>query len=240
MSPALQQISQSAMVQKLIKQDFAGFHSSLPKTTRECFEAGSPMLCVTQITGVLPQIEFELNKLAQSVNVDQRLTLQKHQIQVIAEMIYDNWKTISLEEVALCLKRGGAGAYGEIFRLDGAVITSWLTAYAEERAYLSEIQVQKESKKHEEAEVDYAAFKERLDKERSNQLNTKASDVTRKRAEAKQVVEGESWTGPPKEDDVRKRLLHIDWIRENFDPTTGNKKANWISETEWLKRQSKP
>jgi hypothetical protein len=228
------------MVQRLIKKDFAGFHSSLPKTTRECFENGSPMLCVNQITSVIPQIEFELNKLAQSVNVDQRLTLQRHQVPVIAEMIYDNWKTISLEEVALCLKRGGAGAYGEIFRLDGAVITSWLTVYAEERAYLSEIQVQKEAKKHEEAEVDYAAFKKRLDEERSKQHIDKAMEANRKRTEAMNVVEGEAWKGPPKEDDVRKRLLHIDWIRENFDAKTGNKKPGWISEPEWLKKQSKP
>lgn len=37
-----------------------------------------------------------------------------------------------------------------------------------------------------------------------------------------------------------KKELHIQWIRENFDPITSQKKPGFLEETEWLKRQPKP
>ena len=33
--------------------------------------------------------------------------------------------------------------------------------------------------------------------------------------------------------------LHIQYIRENYDPYTGKKKPNWIEESEWRKNLSK-
>jgi hypothetical protein len=39
---------------------------------------------------------------------------------------------------------------------------------------------------------------------------------------------------PPSDEYVISRLLHLEWIKENFDPITGYKKETWISEEEWL------
>lgn len=32
--------------------------------------------------------------------------------------------------------------------------------------------------------------------------------------------------------------LHIEYLKENYDPITRQRKANWVSENEWLKMQS--
>jgi hypothetical protein len=42
---------------------------------------------------------------------------------------------------------------------------------------------------------------------------------------------------PLGESEVINKLLHIEWIRECFDPLTGKPNANWISEDEFLRLQ---
>jgi hypothetical protein len=57
-------------------------------------------------------------------------------------------------------------------------------------------------------------------------------------------IETEGQEDPPKPKYVRpndeyviSRLLHIEWIRECFDPLTGKPNDNWISEEEFLRLQ---
>lgn len=39
------------------------------------------------------------------------------------------------------------------------------------------------------------------------------------------------------ESEVRKRELHLQYIKENYDPRTADKLPTWIEESEWLKQQ---
>lgn len=42
---------------------------------------------------------------------------------------------------------------------------------------------------------------------------------------------------PPSDETVQAHNLHIQYLRENYDPYTGKQKEGWISEYEWLKKQ---
>lgn len=44
---------------------------------------------------------------------------------------------------------------------------------------------------------------------------------------------------PPTDEQIAAHDLHIQYIRENYDPYTGKKKENWQPEEEWIKKQGK-
>lgn len=67
------------------------------------------------------------------VNIDSRLNLQPAQVSFIAKSLRENFTYESLADINLCLKRGIMGNYGQIFRIDGAVITNWMQAYLDEK-----------------------------------------------------------------------------------------------------------
>lgn len=122
--------------------------SALMPSTVEMASKGTPVSMVARVVDPL-RIEaflaFELTKnVADMVNVDQRLNLQAHQIPTIAKMLMENFKNESLADFSVCFKRGVAGFYGEIYRLDAAVITGWMQKYLEEKYQVIENQLMSE------------------------------------------------------------------------------------------------
>lgn len=109
----------------------------------------------------------ELTRLIDSVNIDQRLSIQGHQVPIIAAQLVEQYPTESLEDFALCFKRGSTGFYGTIYNLDASVINLWMKAYLEEKYTL--IEAERSKRKADETEalgkVDYKAFIERKKKE---------------------------------------------------------------------------
>jgi hypothetical protein len=83
--------------------------------------------------GVKSYVESELIKLAANVNVNQALNLKDFQVPIIADHLIQNYKWESLEDFTLCFRRAAAGIYGEIFRIDGAVIGQWMSRYLDEK-----------------------------------------------------------------------------------------------------------
>jgi hypothetical protein len=109
-------------------------HQNMPTTIAKAVAVGAPMVMISQACdGLLAQIEYEIIQLTAKVNIDQRLTIQAHQVPVIAQELYDEFKSESIEDIAVCLKRGAIGIYGDIYRLDGAVIAGWMRKYLDEK-----------------------------------------------------------------------------------------------------------
>jgi hypothetical protein len=106
----------------------------MPRTIEKAVAEGVPMLTVEKVTNqVSALIEYQLIRLAAMVNVDQRLNLQKHQVPLIAQELYNNFKFESIEDISVCFTRGAMGMYGEIYRMDGAVVSGWMQKYLEEK-----------------------------------------------------------------------------------------------------------
>lgn len=232
-SEGLQKISQTVTVQLLKAKNFKAFSDTVPETVKECYRVGVPMVVVNQITPVRPQIEFELVKNASLLNIDQRLTIQSHQLPEISQMIYDDWKTLSLEDISLALRRLVRGHYGEIFRFDAAVITKALQSYSEELATLQEMGLQEQKKEYQ--EIDYPAFYKRLQEER-NRLDEESKRKRESRIQ-ELTARGQSskyQTGP---EELALKQLRIEWSLKYHYPELlppNNKKPDWISFEEWL------
>lgn len=152
--------------------DFKTARALMPTTVQKAVIEGVPMIMVAKATdqimpveNIIGYIEHELIILSAMVNIDQRLNIQRHQLQVIAQELYDAFKAESMEDISVCFRRGATGLYGEIYRLDGAVILGWMRAYLEEKYAIIESEVTKARKQEAENKIDYKAFIERRQKE---------------------------------------------------------------------------
>jgi hypothetical protein len=96
-------------------------------------------------------LERELIKLASMFNGNPALNLKDHQVPVIAEMLMENYKWESIEDFTLCFRRASFGMYGEIYRIDGAVIGGWMARYLEEKYDALEQRKAKEKKQESDA-----------------------------------------------------------------------------------------
>lgn len=120
----------------------------MPIAISKAVEVGVPMSLVKQAAEreLIAFIEFELIKLSTMVNIDARLNLQSHQVPLVAQSLYEDFKYESMEDIAICLRRGAMGRYDEkgIFRIDGAVISQWMSRYLEEKYQVVEDNLAKE------------------------------------------------------------------------------------------------
>jgi hypothetical protein len=76
-------------------------------------------------------LEFELVKLANLVSVGGNLN--NSQVVFIASELIKIYPNETLADFKLCFHRGAIGQYGEIYRMDGIVIRSWMEKYLEEK-----------------------------------------------------------------------------------------------------------
>jgi len=189
------------------------------------------------VNNVYEFLVIELNKLAMLLNIDNRLNLQAHQMPFLAESLVDMFPNESLADFTLCFKKGVLGKYGDIFRLDGAVIMGWMEKYLEEKYHTLETRLKKEKKEFEDTlptEADLKAYNERMEKWKESighiekvADNSKENDFHRSKLK---------YTPLPQEE-IEKKQLHLEWIRENFDAITGKPKPDFIPESDWLKNK---
>lgn len=91
-------------------------------------------------------LEVEIVKLSANVNVNPGLNIKDYQVPLIAERLLENYKWESIEDFTLCFRRGACSFYGEIFRLDAAVIGNWFSKYLDEKYDALEQRKEKEKK----------------------------------------------------------------------------------------------
>lgn len=160
-----------------------------PTSIQDAVERGIPLAMVQKATGeetLLQALEFEILTIAGHLNLNAALNIKPGQSQVAAQVIFENFRTESLEDIKLAFKRGAAGLYGEIFRLDGAVLVRWIQCYLEEKYQVVE-QNQAKKKLHyktEETEINYQAHINRMYEERKADEEQKQKDIEARKKEA--------------------------------------------------------
>lgn len=184
-------------------------------------------------------IAEQLFKVQRSINVDSRLNLQPEQIPAIAETLISTFPNESLEDFILCFKRGSMGLYDEkLLRVDGSVITHWMISYLDQKYQAVETKLMREKDKHgyESVETSKNAdswlklWMESIGyKPHETNGNEKINEFQRKRMQ---------YT-PPSAEQIKAKELHLQYIKENYDPITGKPLPNYQDEKTWLNQVKK-
>lgn len=209
-----------------------------PKTVREAVERGVPLAMVSKVTGpesVLYALEIALTDVMRMVNVNPQLNIQPHQTRVIAETILEQFKHESIEDFKLAFSKGSTGFYGEIYRLDGAVITRWIQLYLEEKYAYIETQHNREKGDGKETTVDYAALIERRRKELADEQEKGRHAAEKQKQLAKDMIEGkEPIEYVPDLDKAVQATVDNLYRKENYNLKTGARLNCWMEKEEWL------
>lgn len=118
----------------------------LPTNVNEAI-GGTPLSMIMQVVNPMKieaTMAIMLTRLMAMVNVDERLNLQSHQIPFIAQQLMQNFKSENMADFNVCFHRGACGFYGQIFRLDAAVITDWMRKYLDEKYQVIENKLMQE------------------------------------------------------------------------------------------------
>lgn len=139
--------------------------SSVGYSAKELIE--KPAIAMLQLAGLSERSEIflavQIEELVGMVNINGNLNIQNYQIPIIAAQLIEKFPVESLEDFVLCFKRGGAGFYGTIYKLDASVLCEWMTAYLDEKYTFVEGKVKEEQQVHlEENSLNYDAFKDRV------------------------------------------------------------------------------
>ena len=177
----LQKVEESPTVAALTGNDFPALIGSVGYNVGALLDRPNiSMLKKVVDTQLLEMfVAVVLTDLIDSVNIDQRLNIQGHQVPIIAAQLVDQYPAESLEDFVLCFKRGATGFYGTIYNLDASVLNNWMRTYLEEKYCL--IEAEHAKAKSQEADtlgkVDYKAYIERKEKERQQAVeNPKVPD----------------------------------------------------------------
>jgi hypothetical protein len=234
------------MVRYLLESRLDKVPELMPSTIEQASK-GTPISVVCQVVDpkkVEAFIAFELIKLASLVNVDQRLNIQEHQVNFIASQLMTQYKNENLADFALCFKRGAMGMYGEIFRLDGAVIAGWMQQYMEQKYQFIESELIKEKDEYYKTVIptnsDRDWHSEWLKAISQTEGIRAATQMTREEIES----EGQEW---PKKlsypstslSEIEIKERHIQYIRQNYDARTGQPLPGYLTEKEWNEKQGK-
>lgn len=116
----------------------------LPSKIQGTFEIPKirEMIAATGEQVVLQFVEAELIKLAALVNVSGNLT--DFQVETFAKFLVDKFPNETIADFKICFTSGAMGSYGQIFRLDGIVLSEWMDKYLDEKYKVLEDQLKKE------------------------------------------------------------------------------------------------
>ncbi len=249
----LLKILQKPMVQFLQVGQMEKATELLPTTVEGCLDA-TPIFMVEKVIDPIKVeafIAYHIVRVAAMVNVDPRLNLQPAQVKFIAQSLRENFTYESLADINLCLKRGIMGFYGQIFRIDGAVIVSWMQSYLDEK--YDALEQRKNKEKHPEAKpadlskvvaekakqygpgTEYYKEAQRIAEELINVPKKPENNSDENAYQRHKVTNVYPITTP---EELQKKLLHLEWIRANFD-SNGKPLPSYEKENEWILKQQK-
>lgn len=219
-----------------------------PDSIEDAVKRGMPLVVVAKVTEeqpIIDAIEFEILQAMSRLNLNAALTLKIGQAPVIAKVIFDQFKNESLGDFKLAFLRGSSGLYGEIYRLDGAVLVRWIQCYLEEKYAVVELEHSKmkpeslERVKDDTEVMDPVEFYKQVAERRKvyekEEAAKKAANVEERKKEALFQMESASHK-PVTHWDLVMRDLHDEWIGLHHEKITGKRLSVWMEEAEWLKQ----
>lgn len=76
-------------------------------------------------------LDIQLTRLVANLNL--KWTVNDAQIKTIVEDLLDKYPNETIEDFILCFKKARQGEYGELIRLDGPIIFSWMRLYLDDK-----------------------------------------------------------------------------------------------------------
>lgn len=120
-------------------------------------------------------IEFELLKVVSMINVANNM--KPHQVSFTAETILTNYQAESLEDIILCLRRGSMGYYGSTYhQFDTSIVLGWMGQHIDEKCNYFENNVKRSQEQEKQEQVDYEAFKAKIEQKRKEEEKRAASE----------------------------------------------------------------
>lgn len=90
-------------------------------------------------------LDYHLSRLVSLLNLN--LTLNDVQLGVIVEDLLDRYPQETIEDFILIFKKARQGEYGELFRVDSAIVFKWVEKYLQEKYQAMEDKLQREKNK---------------------------------------------------------------------------------------------
>lgn len=211
-------------------------------TIQKVIESAVPISVMKKDVGhraIAQALDIQLTKLVANLNL--KWNLNDFQIQQIVEDLIDKYPNESLEDFILVFRKARHGEFGELMRLDSAIIFSWMNTYLNEKYAVIE------NKLHSEKEEFYKPI---IPDDKSGDWLKKwkaeidAIQIKKPAPMTESDIKKEGREQPKKKhhpytsfDEIQRSELHTQYIRENYNHLTGKPKSNWISEDEWLKQK---
>lgn len=132
------------MVQALKHKDFQTASNFLPSKIEQVFDEPKIFELIQAIGAdtIQGQIEFELIRLASLMSVGGNLN--GAQVPFIASQLIELYPMESIADFKICFQRGSIGLYGDIQRMDGITVNTWMQKYLEQKYEILEKRIANE------------------------------------------------------------------------------------------------
>lgn len=197
-------------------------------------------------------LEFELIRLAERINVSGNLT--DAQIQAIAKNIIATYPNETIADFKICFEGMSNGKYikqDKLFKLDGSEIGYAIGKYLDEKYQVLENELMKEKDTYQKnvynSNTDWLKLWEEAIKMpvhedfKNNAGSRNMHQLSYLKALNEKEINSEGQEKPKRKpyptssaEEVIKHELHLQYIRENYDARTADKKPNWLPEKEWI------
>ena len=182
-------------------------------------------------------VDIQLTKLVAGLNL--KWNLSDNQIAQIVEDLIEKYPHETLEDFVLVLKKARMGEFGELFRLDGPVIFSWMETYLEEKYAVIENKLHSERDdifkvkpiKSEDDGIDWLKrWSESVEQVNVKPIAPMSEKEIRKEGQIRPIAK--EYVAPSVEE-LNARKRHFQYILENYDARTGDPLENWMPENQW-------
>jgi hypothetical protein len=176
-----------------------------------------------------------------SASFNMNLNLKDFQIKIIVEDLIEKYPNESIEDFALVFKKARQGEFGEVYRIDSAVIFGWMGKHLDQKYEAIERRLMQEKDKPYEL-PDHKPITIEQAKGYIDQMleNIKKIEVKAVIQPTKKEIKEEGQETPkqpryiPDPEYAIMQILRTEWMRKNFHPITAQPLPGHLSFEEWL------